>query len=179
MTVIVACSWDGEAAIAGDSMGSDGWTGANHGKKVRRYPFGAIGFSGSYRLVPVIHESLRRTERLETERDSWRFIEEIEKALEDKGWQRETKGCLPTLEEMYLLAVSNRGRLWSVQSDLAVLPCRHVVATGSGYHVALGAARVAKRLGASPAEAARMAAEAACDTVVSCGKPVHVITVTS
>lgn len=173
MTVIVACSWGGKVAIAADSMSSNRHFGRPCiQRKLERYPWGVAGFSGTWRMLPVIHDALRTVKRLKTRRDAWRLVDAVEVALKAAGWKREGEKALPSNEDVAIVLASPHG-LWEFQADLAIVPYRDIAVTGCGYLIASGAALAAKRLGQDAPTAARIAALAACDLDPNVCRPVE------
>ncbi len=177
MTVIVACSWGGKTAIAADSMSSNYETKFRAAEsKLERYAWGVAGFSGSWRMTPVVHEALRSVKRLKTRKDSWALVAAIEEALTDAGWKRESADALPENNDLYCVLASPTG-IWSLWPDLSIQRHRDVATTGCGYKAALAAAILGKRLGLDPVEAAKEAARVTCDVDPHVGRPVRVIEV--
>ncbi len=174
MTIIAATSFGKQTFICGDQAGTDGWgTQAAHGTKLYETPFGWLGYTASYRTIQVIHRQLRTVERLRNAEDECRLIEAIEIAMVGAGWSKTNADKLPKCADLNLLIATWEGRLYTVQSDLALLRSRHFAAIGSGYQVALGAMHAAKVCGSNPEIAVRLGVRAACDIISTCAKPVQ------
>ena len=175
MTCIVACSWGGQTAIASDARWAapDNYTCGHGGTKLRRYHFGVVGFSGTYRLLPCIDAGLRKIKRLETERDAWALAQALQESMKAHGWKPESIEAMPRNADLYLVAATPRGSIWTAHSDLAVIQHQEIAATGSGELVALGAAWACRKAKLPAAKAARRAVEAACALTMACGLPVY------
>lgn len=174
MTIICAASWGREAWIGCDSAGTDGHGHQKpYGTKLLEYPWGVMGFSGSYRLPQAINKTMRKVDSIETYDESLRVVEIVEGALQGIGWSRSASGELPKCNAASLLMVSRGGRIWSLQSDLAILQAQGHDAIGSGYLVAEGAMEAIKLGGGASGQAVRMGLRAACGLVSSCGGRLH------
>ena len=85
--------------------------------------------------------------------------------------------ALPKCSDLCLLIVTWNGRLFTVQSDLAILESRGFAAIGSGYQVALGAMHAAKAMGANAEKGVKEGVRAACKIISSCAGPVSPVEV--
>lgn len=177
MTIITAAVKGDTAAIACDVAGTNVYSGtqAIHGTKLARFPFGVLGYTASYRTLQALHDELFKVQSVETEAEARRLVDVIDDGLQRAGWSRSSSKGLPTCEDLMLLVVSNGGRIWTVQSDLAVLTTRKYAAVGSGYQVALGAMDVGHVTLKSAADIARLGAKTAVKINAFCAGTVKVL----
>lgn len=177
MTLILACSWGGKAAIASDSHGADGWTHSEHGSKIRPTAFGAFGFSGSYRWLQIVHHAVKDMQSIKTETHAARVTDAVSRALKRKGWTGKQEKGLPECEGLYAILATKTGHLWHLQPDLAVLPCERIAAAGSGYIAGRAAAQALYEQQVPALEAARRGVEITIGMVLSVKGNVHVLRV--
>ena len=97
-------------------------------------------------------------------------MEAVEGAMQKAGWNRSGADKLPTCESLTLLIVTRQGRIFTLQSDLAVLKHRNFAAVGSGYQVALGAMHAARAAGWDAVDVVKSGVKAACDIISTCAK---------
>lgn len=174
MTIIAAASWGGEASITCDSFGTDGWgTQSDHGTKLRHYEWGSLGFAGSYRLVQAVGDCLEGVTNIETAKGLRVVVDILDAALVEFGWNRSSEEGMPWNKHVCLLLVSNRGRIWTIESNLAFLRHKHYAAIGSGYVDARGAMYAHKATGGSAVEAARLGTKCASFHNSGCGGRMH------
>lgn len=175
MTIIVATSWGGKASIASDSAGTYEGLGLQtiSGTKLKKYPFGTVGFSGSYALLSYLDPALRKCKGLETERHGWQLTRAFREALKEAGWENQGGESLPSMNSLYLVALTPSGKIWTFHGDFAAIRERNIAVTGSGMVVAFGAAEAFRRSGMPADQAAAAAAKVACDHIASCGGRVH------
>jgi ATP-dependent protease HslVU (ClpYQ) peptidase subunit len=174
MTIIAAASDGRHAAIASDSYGTNGsWGQQCHGSKLRRYKWGAMGYTGSYRTLQAVGDSLEEVKSIESAKGMARFVETLEAALKAKGWKGEGDKSLPVNQDVAFLLISAGGKIWTVQGDLAFLRCKGYASVGSGGSVALGALAMADGLGWHPKSLAREAVKVAIKHNAGCGGRVY------
>jgi ATP-dependent protease HslVU (ClpYQ) peptidase subunit len=157
VTLILACSWGGKAAIASDSHGSDSYIHRDYGKKWERMPFGAIGWSGTYEWFPAVRKGLQKINSLRTEADRTAFLDAMEEGLKAKGWKRESEKGLPTCESVLGVVLSSEGKCWELYGNLILYPCRNIAAVGCGAVAGIAAAEALRQRGVNPVEACRQA----------------------
>lgn len=140
MTIIAAASWGRAAAIGSDQAGSDGWgLQTVFGSKLAVFPFGVVGFSGSYRTLQAIAPRLFQVQSCEDHEGALALVRVIDESLKEAGWSRSRAEGLPKCEDLAFLVLSGGGKIFAVQSDLSVLQPARYYAIGSGYQVATGA----------------------------------------
>lgn len=174
MTIIIATSWDGCASISCDSAGTNKQGSQScYGTKLRTYPFGTLGFSGSYAMLPWLDSVFRECKSIETFKQSWVLAEACRVALTEKGWENKGGKTLPRLEELSIVILSRKGKIWTLQSDFAILLNKNYAAVGSGYLNAEGAAEAYLQMGMSAQEASARAARVAVKQISTCGGRVY------
>ena len=94
-------------------------------------------------------------------------------ALSEKNVPLEADKSLPRNHDLYMVLVSNGGRLWRLGDDFSLIPQRNHATIGSGYLVASGAVEALRRKGMSPYLAAREACRIAVDQISTCGGRIY------
>lgn len=177
MTLILACSWGGKAAIASDSHGGGEKTGhhRDYGKKWAAMPFGAIGWSGTYEWFPAVRKGLEKITSLQTEAERDAFLDAMRSGLKDRGWKSESEKGLPKCEDVLGVVVSNEGRLWTIYSNFFLYPCRHIAAVGCGDVAGLAAAEALRWKRVDAVTTCRQAVRIAIGFVPGVKGTVHVL----
>lgn len=173
MTLILATSWGGHVAIASDSHGSDSQTHQDHGSKLRPAGFGYFGISGSFRWLHVLGQALGPVKRIASEADAAAATEKIARVLKRHGWNGKREKGLPECESLYAVMATKTGHLWTLQADLAILPCEAIAAEGSGHIAGRAAAEAFRQQGLGAVEAARRSVEIAIGMILTVKGTVH------
>lgn len=176
MTVILATSWGGSAAIVSDSAGTDVWGNQEDcGSKLRDYSFGVVGFSGTFALLTFIDEVLKKCDRLETPRQAQKLGKDIFDACRELGGAADGAKSFPKNQDLQLLLLSTGGKIWRLQPDFAVLRSRRIGAIGCGFMTATGAAEALRKncTELSPAVVAEEAVRITCSLSAHCGGRLH------
>lgn len=157
MTLIIACSWNGKTAIASDSC-SGGTMHLDHGRKFALLPFGAVGWSGSYRWFPVVRPALEKIQHVRNQAEAELMMDSIEAALKAKGWTGSDGGKMPQCEDLLgVVASADNGKLWQIYSNMTAYPVQRIATVGCGDAVGRGIAEALRRRKVHPADAAREA----------------------
>ena len=175
MTIICAYRSEGETAIASDSAGTDGWGYQEcYGSKLHEFEFGFLGFSGSYQMVPFVFDALENTRSLENPGEARQFSKKVWEAMIQGGWEdKGGKEGLPKNEQLAILIISRGGRIWTLQSDFAVLESKQYAAIGSGAFASLGALEVLRSRKTPAMAAVAKAVNVAIKLVSTCGGEIH------
>ena len=137
------------------------------------FSFGVIGFAGSYRLLQAVGDDLADVSSIETLKGMQRLLAALEASMGELGWGRSSDSALPVNDALSLLLVSNRGKIWTVQGDLAIIRHKEYAALGSGYVDARGAMYVAHKTGMAANDAAKIGAECASKHNSGCGGRIY------
>lgn len=177
MTLIIGTSWGGRAAIASDSHSNDGTAHIDHGKKFAELPFGAVGWSGSYRWFPVVRAALAKIDRLRHQADAEAMMDAIEAALKAKGWTGTSEKGMPRCEDVLGVVVSRNRKLWQIYSNMVAYPVNQIAAVGSGAVAGRGIAEALRRCRRSAPDAAQQTVKIATEYLTTVKGRVHVLEV--
>ena len=132
MTIICAASRNGKVAIGCDSAATTGhWRQHEVGTKIRQIECGWVGFAGTFRTSQVVLYELQKVKKL-TEEKLEEFVGTVQDALIKAGWNPSRCDGLPTCDSLNMLIASNEGRIYTLQSDLAMIPWEGYGVLGSG-----------------------------------------------
>jgi ATP-dependent protease HslVU (ClpYQ) peptidase subunit len=174
MTIVAACRFGRQVSIASDSIGTDGWGfQSDHGRKIERFKWGAVGFAGSYRLLPEVLDLFRAASVFDSITDALKVRNQIVERLETLGWKKENSNRLPSNDDLSLIAVSAASsKIFCFQSDFAVLEHKNYAAIGSGYELATGSMH-STSADFEVRDRARMAVKSAINHKASCGGRIY------
>lgn len=129
MTCIIGIEFEGKVFLAGDKLGSNGWTGSEyHCPKVFENGDGIFGYTSSYRWGQLLEFGLTDilAPKDETEMHRWMvtsLVPDIRKVLKDSEYNEKGTNALMGIN----------GQLWEYQNDHSVLRSTNgYAAVGSG-----------------------------------------------
>lgn len=138
MTCIIGVEFEGKVYLAGDKLGSNGWTGAEYvHPKVFENGDGIFGFTSTYRFGQLLEFGLADVIAPKEQKSMHRWmvkdlVPRIRMALVDGGYKIDDGGCTA------LLGIN--GELWKLQNDCSILrSINGYAAVGSGDQLALSA----------------------------------------
>jgi len=171
MTCIIAYKENGKSYIAGDRMGSNGWTKirSNTPKIFKKDSF-LFGYTSTFRMGQILeHELIIPKRKVDQTLENYVYtdlIYKIRTCFKDNGY-----GCKPTdavSEKAGNFIFILEGRIFEVQNDFSVLEHEEFCSIGSGEahaHAALEVLKSLKRY--SPKEKLKKAMSIVAKFVVS------------
>ena len=183
MTCIVGLVKDGVTYIAGDSLGSNGYSGAVYkGKKVAHLDGkeeAIMGYTTSFRMGQLVEHSSGLIEEialLKGEVDDkylvTKFVPNLQKLYKEGGFEKVRDN--QKIGGTFLLGFKNR--LFCVQSDYSILEsANHYDSCGCGEDFAMGAMKATENMKMTPEERLFTALESAAKFSTGVDAPFYIV----